>query len=114
MCSPSSTNPGKFYKRRSQEKTLQRWLDVFLLLSPLDGAGSVLTARTRCSVAGQCGPAVGVFSASGFHRFFATKPVCSETNKAERRSNGDPSSIPDSWAVAFFCYPMRASVGCVI
>ena len=39
------------------------------------------------SVAGQWGPAVGVFSTSGFHRFFATKPVSSETNKAERRSN---------------------------
>ena len=103
---------GQFYKRRSQEKTLQRWLDVFLLLSPLDGAGSVLTARTRCSVAGQCGPAVGVFSASGFHRFLATKPVCSETNKAERRSSGDHSSIRDSWPMAFSGYPRGPRVGC--
>jgi hypothetical protein len=50
--------PDKFYKRRSQEKTLQRWLELFLLLSPLDGAGSVLTARARCSVAGHCGPVI--------------------------------------------------------
>ena len=49
-----------------------------------EGAEYVLTARTRCSVAGQYGPAVWVFSTSGFHRFFATKPVSSETNKAER------------------------------
>jgi hypothetical protein len=58
--------------------------EFFLLRSPLDGAGSVLTARTRCSVAGQYRPAVGVFSTSGFHRFFATKPVSSDTHKAER------------------------------
>src|SRR5271154_2118127 len=73
-----------FYKGRSQEKTHLLRPGFFLLLSPLDGAGSVLTARTGCSVAGQCGPAVWVFSTSGFHRFFATKPVSSETNKAER------------------------------
>ncbi len=28
--------PIKFYKRRSQEKTLLRWLEFFLLRSPLD------------------------------------------------------------------------------
>ncbi|MGC2356819.1 MAG: hypothetical protein WA491_12215, partial [Candidatus Acidiferrum sp.] len=81
-------NPDEFYKGRSQEKTPLRWLELFLLLSPLDGAGSVLTARTRCSVAGHGGPAVGVFSTSGFHCLFATKPVSSETSKAERRSSG--------------------------
>jgi hypothetical protein len=75
--------PGKFYKGRSQEKTLLRWLELFSLRSPLDEAGSVLSARTRCSVAGRGGPVVWVFSTSGFHRLFATKPVCSETSKAE-------------------------------
>src|SRR5260221_13518696 len=40
-----------------------------------------------CSVAGPCDPAVWVFSTSGFHRFLATKPVSSETSKAERWSN---------------------------
>src|SRR5208283_5073720 len=79
--------PGKFYKRGSQEKTLLRRLDAFLLHSPLDGAGSVLNCRARCSVAGRFGPAVWVFSTSGFHRFFATKPVSSETSKAECWSN---------------------------
>jgi hypothetical protein len=36
-----------------------------------------------CSVAGQGDPVVWVFSTSGFHRFLATKPVSSETSKAE-------------------------------
>ena len=58
-----------------------------------------------CSVAGHIGPAVWVFSTSGFHRFFATKPVSSETSKAERRSIGVHSSIWDSWPIAFSGYP---------
>jgi hypothetical protein len=45
---------------------LQR-LEFFLLRSPLDGAGSVLTFRARCSVAELHGPAGLVFSTSGFH-----------------------------------------------
>ncbi len=77
----------KFYKRRSQEKTLLLRLEVFLLRSPLDRARSVLAYCARCSVEGQCDPVVWVFSTSGFHRFFATKPVSSETSEAERRSN---------------------------
>jgi hypothetical protein len=40
-----------------------------------------------CSVAGQRDPVDWVFSTSGFHRFLATKPVSSETSKAERWSN---------------------------
>ena len=75
--------PGKFYKGRSQEKTHFLRLKVFLLLSPLERARSVLTYRTMCSVAGQCAPLVWVFSTSGVHRFLATKPVSCETNKAE-------------------------------
>jgi hypothetical protein len=46
-----------------------------------------------CSVAGPCDAAVWVFSTSGFHRSFATKPVRAETNKAERGQIGDHSSI---------------------
>src|SRR6266481_4333387 len=72
-----------FYKGRSQEKTHLLRLEFFLLRSPLDGTRSVLTYRTMCSVAGRSGPAVWVFSTSGFHRFLATKPVSSETSKAE-------------------------------
>src|SRR5712675_2684538 len=86
-------SPGKFYKKGSQEKTHLQRLDVFLLRSPFEGAGSALSCRVRCSVAGHGGPAVRVFSPSGFHYLFATKPVSSETSKAERRSVGDHSSI---------------------
>jgi hypothetical protein len=46
---------------KSRKNTLLR-LEVFLLLSPLNGARSVLTYRARCSVAGQCDPVVWVFS----------------------------------------------------
>ncbi|MGC1634237.1 MAG: hypothetical protein WA744_02210, partial [Candidatus Acidiferrales bacterium] len=38
----SQSTPDLFYKGRSQEKTLLRWLELFLLLSPLDRARSVL------------------------------------------------------------------------
>jgi hypothetical protein len=58
-----------------------------LLRSPLDRARAVLIRRAMCSFAGHSGPVVWVFSTSGFHRFFATKPVSSETRKAERWSN---------------------------
>src|SRR6266478_6325029 len=80
----------KFYKGRSQEKTHLLRLEFFLLLSPLDQASSVLTFRAMCTVAGPCDPVVWVFSTSGFHRFLATKPVSSETNKAERWSMWRP------------------------
>src|SRR5258708_7930598 len=60
-----------------------------------------------CSVAGQCDhPVVWVFSSSGFHRFLATKPVSSETSKAETVVKfGDHSSIWDSWPIALSGYP---------
>jgi hypothetical protein len=102
--------PGKFYKGRTQEKTPLPRLEFFLLRSPPDRARSVLTARTKCSVAGHYGPAVRVFSTSGFHRFLATKPISSETNKAERSSVGDHSSIRDSWPIAFSGYPRGTRV----
>ena len=67
--------------------------------------------RAMCSVAGQCGTVVWVFSTGGFHGLFVTKPVSSETGKAERRSNGDHSSIWDSWPTAFSGYPRGPRVG---
>jgi hypothetical protein len=73
--------PEKFYKGGSQEKTLLLRPEFFLLPSPLDRARSVLNFRAMDSGAGDCGPAVWIFSTSGFHRFFATKPVRSETSK---------------------------------
>ncbi len=71
-----------------------------------------MTCRTLCSVAGHLGPAIGVSSTSGFHCLLATKPVSSETSKPERRSNGDHSSIWDSWPMAFSGYPRGPRVGC--
>src|SRR5215472_3693410 len=58
-----------------------------------------------CSAPGHDGPEVWVFCTGGFHRLFATKPVSSETSKAERRSSGDHSSIWDSWPITFSGYP---------
>src|SRR5258708_14507948 len=40
-----------------------------------------------CWIVGQGSSVVWIFSTSGFHRFFATEPVGSETSKAERWSN---------------------------
>jgi hypothetical protein len=59
----------------------------------LNEQDSVLTGQTMYSVAGRLGPAIGVSSTSGFHRLLATKPVSSETSKAERRSSSVHSSI---------------------
>ncbi len=100
--------PGKFYKGRSQEKTHLPRLELLLLRSPCDGAGSVLTVRARCSVAGRVGPAMGVFSTSGFHHLFATKPVSSETSKAERGQMWRPWFYPGLVAHSFFWLSERA------
>src|SRR5580704_5775576 len=73
--------PHKFYKGGSQEKTHLPRPEFFLLPSPLNRARSVLNFRAMDSGAGHGDPAIWVFSTSGFHRFFATKPVSSETSK---------------------------------
>ena len=73
--------PEKFYKGGSQEKTRLRRPEFFLLPSPLNRARSVLNFRAMDSAAGYSDPAVWVFSTSGFHQLFATKPVRSETSK---------------------------------
>ena len=64
------------------------------------------------SGAGLCGPAVWIFSTSGFHRLFATKPFSSETSKAERWSGANHGSIGDSWPIAFSGYPRGPRVVC--
>ena len=65
---------------------------------------------------GCCGPAFWVSSTSGFHCLIATKPVSSETSKAQRWSGGDHGSIWDSWPIAFSGYPrgprVRSETGC--
>jgi hypothetical protein len=101
-------SPGKFYKKESQEKTPPQRLEFFLLRSPLDGAGSVLNCHTRRSVAGHFDAAVWVFSTSGFHCLFATKPVSSETSKAERGQIWRPWFYPGLVAHSFFWLSERA------
>jgi hypothetical protein len=71
-------------------------------------ARSVLTYRAMGSVAGPCGPVVGVFSTSDFHRFFATRPVSSETSKAEQWSSWRPLFYPGLVAHDFFWLSERA------
>jgi len=61
---------------------------------------------------GTVAPVVWVSSTSGFHRLFATKPVSSETSKAERWSGANHGSIGDSWPIAFSGCPRGPRVGC--
>jgi hypothetical protein len=98
----------KFYKGGSQEKTHLLRPVFFLLPSPLDRARSVLNFRAMDSGAGHNDPAVWVFSISGFHRFFATKPVSSETSKAERVVRCQPWFYPRLVAYSFFGLSERA------
>jgi hypothetical protein len=102
----------KVYKGGSQEKTHLLRPEFLLLPSPRDQARSVLIYCAMHSGAGHRSPAVWVFSTSGFHRLLATKPVSSETSKAERRSSGDHGSIWDSWPIAFSGYPRGPRVLC--
>ena len=95
----------KFYKGGSQEKIHLPRPECFLFPSPHVRARSVLNFRAMDSGAGHGGPAVCVFSTSGFHRLFATRPFSSETSKAERWSGANHGSIGDSWPIAFSGYP---------
>jgi hypothetical protein len=104
--------PDKFYKGGSQEKTHLPRPEFFLLPSPRDQARSVLSGRAMDSGAGHCSPVVWVSSTSGFHRLFATKPVSSETSKAERWSGANHGSIGDSWPIAFSGCPRGSRVTC--
>jgi hypothetical protein len=79
----TARNSDSFYKGRSQEKTHLLWLEFFLLRSRLDRARCVLTYRAMCSAAGHVAQRFGFPRLAVFHRFFVTKPVRSETSKAE-------------------------------
>src|ERR1700756_4633925 len=70
-----------FYRGGSQEKTPLPSLEFLLLPAPCIGTGSVLTGRSVPGIAEHLGPVLSIFSPSGFHRLFATKPVRSETHK---------------------------------
>ena len=103
--------PGKFYKGGSQEKTLLLRPEFFLLPSPRERA-RVLTNRTMVSACRtQCPSDLGFF----YQRFsspIATKPISSETRKAERWSGANHGSIGDSWPMAFSGCPRGPRVGC--
>jgi len=101
--------PGKFYKR-SQEKNSFPAAGFFLAVQPTPWSRMVLVFRSRIS--GRCcvRAALMVFSASGFHRLGATKPVRSETNQAARLSGANHGSIGDSWPIAFSGCPRGTRV----
>ena len=71
----------KFYKRKSQEKhfTLRRKFSDFPAC--LIERGCFLPSAPWTRFGAQPITAVWIFSPSGFHRVFATKPVRSETDK---------------------------------
>ena len=103
--------PVKFYKGGSQEKTLLLPPEFFLLPSPRERA-RVLSCRCMVSVCrAQCPRDLGFF----YQRFsspIATKPISSETRKAERWSGANHGSIGDSWPIAFSGCPRGPRVGC--
>jgi hypothetical protein len=85
--------PSDLFYKRSQEKNTSPVAGFVLAVQPTPLSKIVFAIRSLISGRyEQLCSALG-FSTSGSHRFFATKPVSSETNKAERRSNGDHSSI---------------------
>jgi hypothetical protein len=86
--SPSRTNeyfgltPDQFHKG-SQEKNTFPVAGVFLAVQPAPWSRIVSAFRSADSGRYDIGVALLVFSTSGFHRFLATKPVRSETNKQQ-------------------------------
>jgi hypothetical protein len=73
--------PGKFYKGRSQEKKPPLRLQLFFLRSPLK-MSRICSNLPRHSLGWRAlWPSVLGFPVSSFHRFFATKPISSETSK---------------------------------
>ena len=74
-------SPDRFYKRKSQEKhfTLRRIVSDFpALLNEREWFWPSAPWTRFCA---QPMAAVWIFSPRGFHRMFATTPVCSETDK---------------------------------
>jgi hypothetical protein len=108
---PTRPSPVKFYKGGSQEKTLLLRPEFFLLPSPRDGA-RVLTCRAMVSVCRAQGPSDLGFFYQRFSSPIATKPISSETRKAERWSGANHGSIGDSWPIAFSGCPRGPRVGC--
>src|ERR1700691_1949022 len=76
----AASTPDKFYKR-SQEKNTSPVAGFFLGFQPTPFEQDCSGVPFRISGRWFIQPALLVFSASGFHRFCATKPVRSETHK---------------------------------
>src|SRR5712691_6952587 len=78
---PAFPLPEKFYKRRSQEKHPSLGRTFSCSPAPLIEQEWFWPSAPWTRFVAQPGRAVGVFSPSGFHRIFATRPVSSETRK---------------------------------
>src|ERR1700684_1010845 len=76
-----SLSPDKFYKR-TQEKNTSPVAGFFLGFQPTPFEQDCSGVPFRISGRWFIQPALLVFSASGFHRFCATKPVRSETTSS--------------------------------
>jgi hypothetical protein len=76
--------PDKFHKGSQGKNTFPvAGVGVFLAVQPAPWSRIVLAFRSVSSGRYAIPVALLVFSASGFHRFFTTKPVSSETNKQQ-------------------------------
>src|SRR6202158_4999081 len=73
--------PGKFYKRKSQEKHFAHRRIFSCFPARVNERGWFCSSAPWTRFGAQPDAAVWIFNPSGFHRLFATKPVRSETNK---------------------------------
>src|ERR1700679_2823801 len=105
----AASTPDKFYKR-SQEKNTSPVAGFFLGFQPTPFEQDCSGVPFRISGRWFIQPALLVFSASGFHRFCASKPVRSETHKQQRLSGANHGSIGDSWPTAFSGCPRGTRV----
>ncbi len=91
--------PDKFSNRGKSRKNTSPAAGVFLASQPRERA-RVLTSRTRS----RCQASYSIWVR--YHLMACrTKPIGSETRKAERWSGANHSSIGDSWPMAFSGYP---------
>src|SRR6202011_3922736 len=73
--------PGQLYQGRSQEKYLSHGRMFSCFPARMNEQDLFQPSAPGARFAAHCCVAVLVFTPSGFHRKFATRPVCSETNK---------------------------------
>src|ERR1700677_1074083 len=102
-------SPDKFYKR-SQEKNTSAVAGVFLAVQPAPLSRIVLVFRSVFSGRCEISAASLVFSLSGVHRLFTTKPFRSWDQQAARLLGANHGSIGDSWPIAFSGCPRGTRV----